>query len=253
MTRDPAGYGGGMNLYAYCYGNPTNALDPLGLCSGGGSGGSGGGPFGGGDAHSKGGKKKDGGMWYDAAGAWADNLKKATDWWHPPTATGDGLDLIIGLSKLIRDTGHLGEKSATGGAWGMAQDAWTAAQWPLMVLSMGGSGGSNVTSTTPTVAEIGAAYAEITSLSGKQGFTKAGLSLAKHNPISRPGSSYPPLPNRNSSVVNDIAHDTAAEILTNPGTKRVDIGTVIDFVHPNGMKMRFWKDGSFKGFREPLP
>jgi RHS repeat-associated protein len=33
LTRDPAGYGGGMNLYAYCYGNPTNALDPLGLNS----------------------------------------------------------------------------------------------------------------------------------------------------------------------------------------------------------------------------
>ena len=39
LTPDPASYGGGMNLYAYCQGNPTNALDPLGLCSEGSSGG----------------------------------------------------------------------------------------------------------------------------------------------------------------------------------------------------------------------
>ena len=31
LTRDPIGYLGGMDLYAYCDGNPVGALDPLGL------------------------------------------------------------------------------------------------------------------------------------------------------------------------------------------------------------------------------
>ena len=33
LTRDPIGYAGGMNLYAYCDGNPVGTLDPIGLCS----------------------------------------------------------------------------------------------------------------------------------------------------------------------------------------------------------------------------
>jgi RHS repeat-associated protein len=31
LTRDPAGYGGGMDLYAYCGDNPVNRMDPTGL------------------------------------------------------------------------------------------------------------------------------------------------------------------------------------------------------------------------------
>jgi len=32
MNRDPSGYAGGLNLYAYCDGNPVMESDPLGLC-----------------------------------------------------------------------------------------------------------------------------------------------------------------------------------------------------------------------------
>ncbi|MGE4206983.1 MAG: RHS repeat-associated core domain-containing protein, partial [Vulcanimicrobiota bacterium] len=31
LVRDPIGYSGGMNLYAYCANNPLNAVDPSGL------------------------------------------------------------------------------------------------------------------------------------------------------------------------------------------------------------------------------
>ena len=31
LTRDPAGYDGGINLYAYCDGNPVMGIDPSGL------------------------------------------------------------------------------------------------------------------------------------------------------------------------------------------------------------------------------
>jgi RHS repeat-associated protein len=36
LNRDPIGYAGGLNLYAYCRNNPVNLIDPLGLCGEGG-------------------------------------------------------------------------------------------------------------------------------------------------------------------------------------------------------------------------
>jgi len=35
LTRDPLGYGGGINLYGYCQNDPVNSVDPLGLWTGG--------------------------------------------------------------------------------------------------------------------------------------------------------------------------------------------------------------------------
>ena len=49
-----------------------------------------------------------------------------------------------------------------------------------------------------------------------------------------------------------MAHDEVGKILGNPRSVRIDRGNVYDIVHPDGPGLRFWSDGSLKGFLENL-
>lgn len=92
LTRDPSGYGGGLNLYAYCGGNPVNLCDPTGLSP-----------------------------WYDdlaAAGAYGAEIQKEAvlgTWASGPggiavaTITNSAVDAVAGLASVPHAIGHLGE------------------------------------------------------------------------------------------------------------------------------------------------
>lgn len=88
LNRDPIGYAGGMNLYAYCGGNPIGRLDPLGFD----------------------------GMWYDTLSAWvSDKVAIAKQFYYERThwivggTLGTAMDFVTGVAHLPSAIGHLGE------------------------------------------------------------------------------------------------------------------------------------------------
>ncbi len=142
LTRDPAGYAGGMNLYAYCYGNPTNALDPLGLS-----------PESGPD------------QWYDKLARFASFGAEQAKSGVFDSFSGHGgagiatstvatsaIDLVAGALSLPASVGHLGEGSgrfaASGGgllsveAIGMWEDVGTASGVMLAGVAATPTGGA---------------------------------------------------------------------------------------------------------------
>ncbi len=101
-----------------------------------------------------------------------------------------------------------------------------------------------------TIGELKDAYNAATAPYKGGPLTVAGRALAKHNPISRPGSAFP-IPTGNPAAVNDLAHEVVGEILSNPGTVKIPRGGVYDIVAPDGRGLRFNADGTLKGFLEP--
>ena len=88
-----------------------------------------------------------------------------------------------------------------------------------------------------------------------KGFTIAGRSLTKHNPVSRPGSNYQyPVPSGNPSEINAQADAIVQDILTDPQTSwtgRIHnrLGPVVEYRAPNGQSLLFHNNG-FEGFRD---
>ena len=80
--------------------------------------------------------------------------------------------------------------------------------------------------------------------------TVAGRALAKHNPVSRPGSAFPPT-SGGPAALNERAHEVVGDILAHPRSVCIDRGNVWDIVSPDGRGVRFHADGSLKGFLEP--
>ena len=97
------------------------------------------------------------------------------------------------------------------------------------------------------------AYDETQLPDGK--YTKAGRSLTKHNPGSRPGSNYQyPTPSGNPSAIDSQADNIVQDVLTNPQTTwtgRIHntLGPVVEYRAPNGQAMLFDSRG-FQGFRD---
>ena len=101
-----------------------------------------------------------------------------------------------------------------------------------------------------TVVELAQAYDAAVRLHKGGPMTVAGRALAKHNPVSRPGSAFP-VPTGNPAAINELAHEVVSGILSNRASLCRERGNVRDIIAPNGCGLRFHTDGTLKGFLEP--
>ena len=104
--------------------------------------------------------------------------------------------------------------------------------------------------TAPTVEELNDCYQSAIALYADGPLTVAGRALAKHNPLSRPGSAYP-IPRGSPADIKRVAHEVVAEILSDTAAVRIERGNVYDIVAPDGRGLRFHSGGALKGFLEP--
>jgi len=101
LTRDPIGYAGGINLYAFCGNNPVNRIDPWGFCG-------------------EGGNSQQGDTDGTADDPLINNYTNGVDWWihHARLAARDG-NVAIQQTNCILDTvGGMGVGAMGGGGAG---------------------------------------------------------------------------------------------------------------------------------------
>lgn len=101
-----------------------------------------------------------------------------------------------------------------------------------------------------SVQDLEEAYDAATTLYAGGPLTAAGRALAKHNPLSRPGSVFP-VPKGNPVDINMQAHEVVAGILSDKATVRTKRGAVYDITAPDRRGLRFHAAGALKGFLEP--
>lgn len=101
-----------------------------------------------------------------------------------------------------------------------------------------------------TIKELNEAYGAATKSHSGGPLTVAGRALAKHNPVSRPGSAFP-VARGNPADLNGVAHEVVAEILSDTATVKIERGSVYDIVASDGRGLRFHSGGALKGFLEP--
>ncbi len=101
-----------------------------------------------------------------------------------------------------------------------------------------------------TALELASAYDAAVMLYKGGPMTVAGRALAKHNPVSRPGSAFP-IPKGSPAAINELAHEVVSDILSNRASICIERGGVRDIIAPNGCGLRLHADGTFKGFLEP--
>jgi len=101
-----------------------------------------------------------------------------------------------------------------------------------------------------TISELREAYAAANAPHKRGPLTVAGRALAKHNPLSRPGSIFP-VPTGDPATINLLAQEVVAALLSDPDTVKVDRGNVYDLIAPDGRGLRFQADRTLKGFLEP--
>ena len=101
-----------------------------------------------------------------------------------------------------------------------------------------------------TVKDLEEAYAAATTLHAGGPLTVAGRALAKHNPLSRPGSVFP-IPKGSPADINTLAHEVIGVILSDGATVKTERGAVYDITAPDRRGLRFHAGGALKGFLEP--
>ena len=101
-----------------------------------------------------------------------------------------------------------------------------------------------------TVKDLEEAYDAATTLYAGGPLTVAGRALAKHNPLSRPGSVFP-IPKGSPADINALAHEVVAAILSERSAVKTERGAIYDITAPNGRGLRFHAAGALKGFLEP--
>ena len=101
-----------------------------------------------------------------------------------------------------------------------------------------------------TVKDLEDAYDAATALYAGGPLTAAGRALAKHNPLSRPGSIFP-VPKGKPADINELAHEVVASILSEGATVKTERGAVYDITAPDRRGLRFHAAGALKGFLEP--
>lgn len=82
----------------------------------------------------------------------------------------------------------------------------------------------------------------------RNGLTFAGRALQKHG--DRPGSAFPRATGT-SAQKNTQGQQVVDGILTNPDSRVIVRGDRIDIYAPDGLGVRFYPDGNFKGLLEP--
>ena len=137
LTRDPSGYGGGANLYAYCGDDPVNLCDPTGL-----------------NPQSDGGDDYNG-LWYDRLARWSDNA-------FGPLNGLPGVDDVNGLLHLPHAVGHLGQGTGNfaadpslANAPGLVRDVVTFGSVVAAGAGAAGAGGAGASSRAITASDLG--------------------------------------------------------------------------------------------------
>ena len=101
-----------------------------------------------------------------------------------------------------------------------------------------------------SVKDLEEAYGAAVTLYAGGPLTAAGRALAKHNPLSRPGSVFP-TPKGSPADINKLAHEVVATILSDGATVKTERGAVYDITAPDRRGLRFHAAGALKGFLEP--
>ena len=101
-----------------------------------------------------------------------------------------------------------------------------------------------------SVKDLEEAYDAATALYAGGPLTVAGRALAKHNPLSRPGSAFP-IPKGGPAEINTLAHEIVAAILSDGAAVKTERGAVYDITAPDRRGLHFHATGALKGFLEP--
>ena len=257
LSRDPIGFGGGINLYGYCGGDPVNFADPSGLDM----------QLGLGFAEevaaelpvvttemSSGVVGAETTLEYSYVLQGTVGLSSTSETFAPVLAVPVVGEAVLAVG-AIAVTGYIAYDVLTDTEPVVA--AFNPSQFELAEMQAQicqqnqaiahGQMSLDLGYCSPTIGELEGAYNSSIAPYNKS-LTHGGRALAKHG--IRPGTFFP-APTGSSADINELGHDVIGKILGNPRSMKFDHGDVFDIVAPDGRGIRYFMDGKFKGFLEP--